>query len=39
MADQLDLMDRYTLLLAAQAGGEVKDMNPTKTGVGGAPMQ
>ncbi|MCE9507601.1 MAG: hypothetical protein K8R48_04705 [Alphaproteobacteria bacterium] len=39
MSDQLDLMDRYSLLLAAQAGAEVRKAKHLGSAVGGATMK
>lgn len=38
MSDQLDLMDRYALMLAAHAGAQIKEATPAGTAVEGAPL-
>jgi hypothetical protein len=39
MSDQLDLMDRYSLMLAAQAGEEVRKAKQTTSAQEGAPLK
>lgn len=39
MSDQMDLMDRYSLLLAAQAGAEVRKAKHPGTAAEGAPLR